>query len=66
MVPARRSPGGWEVISMAAEVQGGGAHPRGLPSELSGGERREFETRAARGQVRENDLSGSDRGGPLL
>ena len=50
---------------MAAEVQGGRGHPRGLPSELSG-EVREFETRAARGQVRENDLSGADRGGSSL
>lgn len=65
MLPALRSPGGWEVISMAAEVQGGEGHPPGLPSELSG-ELREFETWAARGQVRENDLSGVDRGGLLL
>jgi hypothetical protein len=47
---------------MAAEVQGGGSHPRRLPSEPSG-EVRKFKTRAARRQVRENDLSGADRGG---
>jgi hypothetical protein len=50
---------------MAAEVHGGGGHPRGLPSELSG-ELREFETRAARRQGRKNGLSGADRGGLSL
>jgi hypothetical protein len=43
----------------------GGGHPSGLPSRLTG-ETREFETRAAWGQVGENDLPGADRGGLSL
>jgi hypothetical protein len=56
------SPGGWKVVSMAAGARGRGTRPRRLPSQLSG-EMREFKTRADRRQVRENDLSGADRGG---
>jgi hypothetical protein len=56
------SPGGSEIVSMAAEVQDGGSHPRGLPSQLHG-KVRKLEAPAGRKQVRENDLSGADRGG---
>ena len=60
-----RSPGRREMASMAAEAEHRGRHPSGLPSPLS---RRDagFETRAARRQVRRNDLSSADRGGLSL
>lgn len=50
---------------MAEGVQDGGSHPRGLPSQLRG-KVRKFEAPAGRRQVRENDLSGADRGGLSL
>jgi hypothetical protein len=60
-----RWPSGLEVVSMAVEVQDGGSHPRGLPSQLRG-KVRKSEAPAGRRQVRGNDLSGADRRGLSL